>query len=1058
MAWHTTCATGFMFELGSHWRGRFWRLAATALRVNIWIFLTHACGVTHAASAPVLSFSTFFGNEDSVSATARDSAGNIVVAGTTYSSNFPLTTAAAQKTPPGGDCGFGGPPSPCPNAFVAKFTGDGSTLLFSTYVGASGPAAIKSLALDASDNVYVLGRFLYNNFPKLMPLGGSLTASGIYVAKLSSDGSSLAYATMVAFSGADTDVTALAVDASGAVYLTGFTSGELPVVNAFQITHKEALIFKTSDSGRTWTGLMDGLPEDLVDTISVDPTNPQTLYLGLDQGLYKSTDAGAQWTAIQNGTPPQAPYPDSSLSPTTVAVDPANPQTVYLGTLINGIYKSTNGGGTWVISGAGASRFVRKIIIDPKNTSTLYAATNPGLYKSIDGGATWNPTSLMAGPDQPYFVHTVVIDPVNTGTLYAGTPNGVMKSTDAGQTWTRLTNGFTGSTDVGSLVIDPVSPQNLYAATNPVYRTTDGGAHWSQGQWPTTGGYVLDLLVDPVVHSTVWAATDMGILVSRDAGVTWAPPATPLPESDVQRLAAGSDGTLYAITNGFAEPDAFVMKLDSSGSRIVYATYLGGLGSDAGQSIAVDSRGQAYILGFTDSFDFPVASPLQAHLAGGKDAFLSVLDPSGARLVWSTYLGGSQDEWPTSIAVDSAGDIHIAGWTYSPDFPLRQAADMRYGGKQDGFAAKVKGDGSAIVFSTYLGGSNDDYATGVAADAAGNTYVSGVTDSSDLPVVNAIQSGLSGTINAFVAALNGNTGAFQYLTYLGGGNDGASSIVVDPSGDVYVAGATYSPDFPNKYAFQSSFGFCPMAPNGCGVEDAFLAEIAAKPQVIHANAVANAASYTTTLAPGAIASIFGLALAVTQASASGTPLPDQLSDLRVLVNGLAAPLYYVSPVQVNFQMPFEAAPGQGQIQVVSSAGTATLGIQVAPTTPGIFTLNSQGTGAGAIEHGISFDLVTEASPAGAGEIISIYCTGLGTVSPALVSGMAAPVPPPETVASVGVTIAGITATVIYAGLAPGFAGLYQVNAEVPTGVPAGDQPLQISANGVTSNAVTIPIR
>ena len=178
----------------------------------------------------------------------------------------------------------------------------------------------------------------------------------------------------------------------------------------------------------------------------------------------------------------------------------------------------------------------------------------------------------------------------------------------------------------------------------------------------------------------------------------------------------------------------------------------------------------------------------------------------------------------------------------------------------------------------------------------------------------------------------------------------------------------------------------------CGV---FLAQIRAKPQVIHANAAANAASYPATLAPGAIATLIGMALAVSQTSESGTPLPDQLSDLQVLVNAIAA---------LNFQVPFEGMPGPGEIQVASGAGTTTLQAQVAPR---IFTLNSQGTGAGAIEHSISYELVTETNPAGADEIISIYSTGLGAVSPAAVSGAAAPAPPPQTIARVRVTIAGV---------------------------------------------------
>ena len=398
----------------------------------------------------------------------------------------------------------------------------------------------------------------------------------------------------------------------------------------------------------------------------------------------------------------------------------------------------------------------------------------------------------------------------------------------------------------------------------------------------------------------------------------------------------------------------------------------------------------------------------------------------------------------------------------SADFPLWQPSQARYAGNQDAFVAKLKGDGSAVIFSTYLGGTGYDVANAVAADAAGNTYVAGATSSKDLPTTNAVQSILAGPINALVAALDGQTGALRYATYLGGSvSDSANAIAADGAGNAYLAGVTSSPDFPRKYAFQYVFGACTTTVSSyCVSEDAFVAKIA--PQgtgpAIALGAVTNVASYAVVVAPGEIVSIFGSALAVTPAMTTGLPLSMQLSDARVWVNGVAAPLLYASPLQVNAQIPYETQPGLGQVQVTSSAGTATLIVQVVGTSPGIFTLNSQGTGAGAIEHGLTYKLVTDANPATAGEIISIYCTGLGAVNPAVASGAAAPVPPPQAVLPVEVSIAGATAQVTYAGLAPGFAGLYQVNAQIPAGTAPGDQMLRVSAGGVGSNTVTVAIR
>jgi uncharacterized protein (TIGR03437 family) len=146
------------------------------------------------------------------------------------------------------------------------------------------------------------------------------------------------------------------------------------------------------------------------------------------------------------------------------------------------------------------------------------------------------------------------------------------------------------------------------------------------------------------------------------------------------------------------------------------------------------------------------------------------------------------------------------------------------------------------------------------------------------------------------------------------------------------------------------------------------------------------------------------------------------------------------------------------VQVSSSAGTGTITVQVAAIAPAIFALNEQGTGAGAILHGITYQVVADSNPATAGEIISIYCTGLGAVNPPAQTGAAPPVPPPQTAVPVQVSIAGVMAQVTYAGVAPGFPGLYQVNAQVPAGTPSGAQALQITENGVVSNTVTVAVQ
>jgi uncharacterized protein (TIGR03437 family) len=1004
---------------------------------------------------PVLVFSTLLGGSgfSYARSVALDAGGNLYLAGTTDAADFPITSGALQTTYNNVPCSTSEGMLPCDDIFVSKFSGDGSTLLYSTYLGGGGYNDLLGMALDASGSVYLVGDI---NLPNLTHLAGyTALGSDPVVVKLSADGSTLLYATTLPL-GASGIIHGMAVDNAGAVYLTGESSAALPLVNPFQSAVKQPLVFKTGNSAEQWQGFADDLPGLLVESIAVAPTNPQTVYLGTFQTLYRSGDGGSHWSAILGSPPPGAANPFVYLLPESIAVDPANSQTVYLGTLGNGIYKSIDGGATWSAASTGASQSVRMIAIDPANTKILYSANDDAVYKSTDGAATWNATSLTTGSN------VLLIDPSTPSTIYAGGNTGVMKSIDAGVTWTAMANGFTRSTGIICLAIDPVNPQLLYATTTinfPPYATYDGGAHWTQGQWPPESDgllpYVLWLLVDPSVHTTVWAVTDSGLRVSRDSGATWTAPPTDLPYYNLERLASSPDGSIYAIANNFSS-DAFALKLDPSGSKLVYSTYLGGSGPDSGESIAVDGAGRAYIAGFTSSFDFPVANAFQSHPGGGNDAFVAVLDSAGSQLAWSTYLGGSGDDLAGAIAVDRAGSVHLAGSTSSADFPLAQASQSRYAASgavaSNAFAAKLKGDGSGLIFSTYFGGSAYDYATAVAADAAGNTYMAGETTSKDLPTANAIQPELAGPQNGFVAAWNGQTGGLQYSTYLGGSNqDSISGMAVDSAGNAYVAGGTNSPDFPRKYAYQYTF-------TG---EDAFLAKIAAGTAgpPIAISGAANSASYGATVAPGEIVSIFGKQLAVTPATAGAPPLPLQLADVHVTVNGIAAPLLYAAPLQINAQIPYETAAGTAQIQVTSGAGTAVVNVPVAAAAPAIFTLNSLGSGAGAVEHALTGQLVTDANPASPGEVVAVYCTGLGAVSPAVADGAAAPLPPAQTVLAAGAFYDGAPAQVIYAGPAPGFAGLYQVNVQIPLlDVNPGPQTLMISTGGAVSNTVTIAVR
>jgi hypothetical protein len=281
--------------------------------------------------------------------------------------------------------------------------------------------------------------------------------------------------------------------------------------------------------------------------------------------------------------------------------------------------------------------------------------------------------------------------------------------------------------------------------------------------------------------------------------------------------------------------DAFVTKLNSTGSALVYSTFLGGAGSDAGGGIALDDLGDAYLTGVTQSANFPVTpNAIQPTCSGGcisRDAFVTEINPTGSALLYSTFLGGSDIETGTAIALDSLGNIYVSGNTASTDFPTTSGAfQTSNAGSYDAFVTKLNASGSSFVYSTYIGGSSSEgLGFGIGVDAAGDVYIAGQTSSSDFPTTPgafqttcAICTGL-----VFMTELNASGSALVYSSYFGGtGNNVESSIALDSASNVYVTGYTQSIDFPvTPDAVQA------QCAGGCKSGDAFLAKFVQGDQV-----------------------------------------------------------------------------------------------------------------------------------------------------------------------------------------------------------------------------------
>ena len=341
------------------------------------------------------------------------------------------------------------------------------------------------------------------------------------------------------------------------------------------------------------------------------------------------------------------------------------------------------------------------------------------------------------------------------------------------------------------------------------------------------------LIIDPtLVFSTYFGGAERdyanGIALDAQgniyvAGETEAP--------DICEVIPCQDGPITEYKNNV---DAFLAKLDGSGSNVVYLSYLGGSKADRANAIAVDQDGGAYLTGLTYSTDFPTTNAVSDKNSGSYDAFVSKFNGNG-HLEFSTYLGGDDGDVGSAIALDRRGNIWVAGGTHSSrGFPMTDAIQDEQAGQADAFVAELNPQGSAVLFCSYLGGSGWDQAFGITSDDRNNIYLTGITYSADFPTQQAFQASYGGGQgDAFIVKISGLIPSVVYSTYLGGGgHDSGLDIAVDQSENVYVVGDTNSAgDFPvsqNGRARCDDNRTYGGGDYGGGGMDAFLAKIDTK--------------------------------------------------------------------------------------------------------------------------------------------------------------------------------------------------------------------------------------
>jgi len=529
--------------------------------------------------------------------------------------------------------------------------------------------------------------------------------------------------------------------------------------------------------------------------------------------------------------------------------------------------------------------------------------------------------------------------------------------------------------------------------------------------------------------------------------------------------------------------DAFVAKFSADGA-IVYSTYLGGdlppnasRDDESGYGIAVDMLQNAYITGFTSSPSFPTVNALQSNFAGVEDAFVAKINASGSDLVYSTFLGGNRADEARSLAVDALGNVYVTGYTFSLDFPMANALQRQYGGNVDAFVTKINASGSALLYSTFLGGSglentglvSDNIPVGsITVDTLGNAYITGKTESENFPVVRAVQSSLRGDNDIFIAKIDPAGMALIYSTYLGstfsgdnGFDERGLDIAVDNFGSVYVTGQVLKNDFSTVLPVQSSFGG--------GLSDAFICKVSTPD--IATIAPVSAASFTgPSLAAEEIIAAFGANLASGVQIAQTVPLPTSLLGSSVKVkdkNNIerSASLFFVSPGQVNFQIPPGTPEGKATITITNAnAALVSVTVLIEKTAPGIFSANANG------------------KDVAAAVLLRVKSDGSQTFEPVAQLGaqnILFPVPidfgPPSdqlflilfgtgwrnrsALENVSAQIGGVNVPVQFAGAQGSFVGEDQMNLQLPRSLAGmGETEVAIRVDGQLANLVKIAFR
>jgi uncharacterized protein (TIGR03437 family) len=887
-------------------------------------------------------------------------------------------------------------------------------------------------------------------------------------------------------------------------------------------------VWRSADAGNTWNATLQFPIDDAAGTprthgvstsaaISVvfDPTDGESVWATLGRikgdasnGVYHSTDGAQTWTLV-TGTG-SASLPTSDVGRVELTVAPSSPATMYVqissaqksfGSLL-GVYKTTDAGTTWSklntnsVSGTLGQQlwYDNTIRVSPTNPNVVWAA-GLGLARSLDGGNTWSSVSSTGPNGMEIHVdyHYLAFTP-DGSKLYLANDGGVFSTTDITATrpnWTNLNSTLSLTQFYPGMAMDASGTVSIGGAQDNGTQLYDGVATWTSPNVCGDGGYTA---LDPSLSTVMYAACQfiaIGRAVQVNGATRWIEADIGIDQNDASEFIAplvmdpSNPQTLYFGTyriwqsrDGAGQWTAISQDLTNGGTT----------GTVKAIAVAPSDPNTVYV-GTRDSLVQVTSNALQGRSATWTKRSVGLparvvtaiaVDPLDAARVYATFSGfisrvAPFDGYVYRSANGGATWTNITGnlpvlpvndIAIDPDLPntLYIATDAGVMVTTDGgnsWSSLGNGLPRVVVHSLVLNrkarvlraGTHGRSVWEIAIPLSAPSLQPGI----DTLTPAAVEAG-SGAFVLSATGLNFVPGTVIRWNGLGRKTTfvDASHVTAQITADD-VAGAGRAV----VSAFNSSSG------GGASLPKSF--NVGSAPQTSPAGFV-SAANPTggSQLAPLSIGSLYGQNFAGSLVSAGSPPLPLSMQGVTLTINGSFAPLFFVSPGQINFQVPNVVSSGPVTVTLTVTQGTQSTSVPVVvkPLAPSLFTTNTQGTGqaatviAGTATVVAPVGAVGASRPAKAGEFISIYCTGLGQVTNSPGAGNPAPSSPlSRTQTQPTVTIGGVPATVQFAGLAPGFAGLYQVNVQVPTGVAPGDAvPVSLSIGGVAANTATIAIQ